>query len=398
MRLIGYERKKAFRKKSMLILIACFVLIDIFKIANVYYQKSYLVSTGRIWNKAYWDMYGEYKGKITDEKISNLSQRYKTLEKDVIEMTASREIDLKRYMTGTVYSDYNFLNRYYVTPFRNFVLYGDKAEKVCQRAKSAAEDANTVGNKQQYRENAMIYHIFEGRKIEKFSYLESMELFFDYSFSNILVLLLILYGLSAVYGSEREGSMELLLLTNKKGGKATQTAKLIGAGMFIVVVSIIFSVVDFLGFAFVAGKGCGLEMPLYAVSFLGRSSLNISVWQFCMLSMAVRALGFLVIGTIMLSVLRVCKNTLAAFGIGIAACAGAAFAYENCCHKSSVWLKIINPFSLVDNIHIFEKTEFVSVCGNPVLGWQAALAVGGICLLLITILMIALSKNNEYCR
>lgn len=398
MQLVRYEWKKAFRKKSVVILVLVFMIIDLIKIVNVYHQKSYLVSAGTVWRETYWDMYEDYKGQITDDKIQSLDNMYQALGAEVIEMTASREIDLKKYMTGTVYSDYNFLSRYYITSFRHFALYQNRASEICQRASTAASNAKDAGNMAEYRKNAGIYHIFKDREIKEFSYLESTELFLDYSFSYILILLLVLYGLSAVYGSEREGNMESLLITNKKGGKATQVAKVVGAGMFSVMISLIFSITDYLGFAFVAGSFEGLKMPVYAVSFLGGSPLDMNICQYFMLAAAVRAFGFLVIGMVMLNIFYICKNVLVSFLGGGAFCVCVSLVYEHCCHKSLLWLKILNPFSLVDNIHIFENTEFVSICGYPLLVWQTAIAIGGIYLVLLVVLALTVSKNNEYGR
>ncbi len=396
--LIKYEWKKAFLKKTIVILMVIFIIIDLIKIVDIYHKKSYLISAGTVWREAYWDMYKDYNGNITDDKIQSLDDMYQKLGEEVIEMTASREMDLEKYMTGTVYSDYNFLDRYYITPFRYFALYQNRAEEICQRAADAASNAKNTGNMEEYRRNARIYHIFKDRKIKDFSYLENIELFLDFSFSDILVLLLVLYGLLAVYGSERDGNMESLLLTNKRGGKSVQVAKVAGAGLFSIMVSTIFSMVDYLGFAFVAGSFEGLKMPVYAIAFLGRSPLGINIFQYCLLDMAVRAFGFLIIGIVMLNISYIFKNVLASFFVGSVFCVCISIIYENCCHMPFLWLKILNPFSLVDNIHIFENTEFVSICGYPFPGWQIAIVIGGIYLVLLIGLALVVSKNNEYCR
>ena len=163
-------------------------------------------------------------------------------------------------------------------------------------------------------------------------------------------------------------------------------------------VSTIFSMVDYLGFAFVAGSFEGLKMPVYAIAFLGRSPLGINIFQYCLLDMAVRAFGFLIIGIVMLNISYIFKNVLASFFVGSVFCVCISIIYENCCHMPFLWLKILNPFSLVDNIHIFENTEFVSICGYPFPGWQIAIVIGGIYLVLLIGLALVVSKNNEYCR
>ena len=127
--LIKYEWKKAFLKKTIVILMVIFIIIDLIKIVDIYNKKSYLISAGTVWREAYWDMYKDYNGNITDDKIQSLDDMYQKLGEEVIEMTASREMDLEKYMTGTVYSDYNFLDRYYITPFRYLPYIKTEPEK-----------------------------------------------------------------------------------------------------------------------------------------------------------------------------------------------------------------------------------------------------------------------------
>ena len=55
-------------------------------------------------------------------------------------------------------------------------------------------------------------------------------------------------------------------------------------------------------------------------------------------------------------------------------------------YSSHAWLKIFNPYSLMDSRLLYGKTEFVNFFGIPLLTWEAALlamAVVGMCLVLM---------------
>ena len=47
--LIKYEWKKAFLKKTIVILMVIFIIIDLIKIVDIYNKKSYLISAGTVW-------------------------------------------------------------------------------------------------------------------------------------------------------------------------------------------------------------------------------------------------------------------------------------------------------------------------------------------------------------
>lgn len=396
--LVQYEWKKAFRKKSLLFMLIIFMLIDIMKIFSSYHQNSYLVGDdSKEWSTAFWMLYSDYKGSITSEKIENLLELYNPLQEKIAEMTANTEVNMELYMTGTAYSDYNFLNRYYVTPIKYFYLYEQNARQVCLTAAENAKYYNDIGNVFEARKNTEIYYLFQNRKITDFAYLELQEFYLNYHFSDILILLFILYGISGIYGCEEEGKMNLLLLTNKNGRKKTEIAKIIATATFVITTSLLFSMVDHISFVMAAGTNEGMNMPLYAISFMSETPLDLSIGQYLILSAVTKAVGFLILGLCILAISKICKNSMFSFSIGLIVSTIAALYYEAYYYSESVWKKIINPFMLIENSHLFENTEFVSIIDNPVLGWKMAFVIAFFYIMIITMLLVWLAKNNEHC-
>lgn len=89
MRLIRFEFIKQFCKRSTLVILVLFSMINLLKIHSEYKAYSYLSNGNdeRSWNAVYWHLYDEYSGEITARKINHLLDLYSPL----AEATADRK-------------------------------------------------------------------------------------------------------------------------------------------------------------------------------------------------------------------------------------------------------------------------------------------------------------------
>ena len=119
-RLIRYEFIKQFCKRSILALFVVFSLANLFKIYGEYKSYSYLTDGNgeRSWHTHHWQLYEEYRGEITPEKIERLLAVYQPLVEATSDMTASTATDDPNTMTGNLYSDRNLLDKYFVQPMQ----------------------------------------------------------------------------------------------------------------------------------------------------------------------------------------------------------------------------------------------------------------------------------------
>lgn len=80
-RLIKYEFYKLFCKRSILVVLILFSVINLFKINSEFHSYSYLAdgNDSRSWNSVYWQLYEKYRGEITTDKINNLLDLYQPL-------------------------------------------------------------------------------------------------------------------------------------------------------------------------------------------------------------------------------------------------------------------------------------------------------------------------------
>ena len=166
-RLIRYEFYKLFCKRSILVVLILFSVINLFKINNEFHSYSYLADgkDSRSWNSVYWQLY-----EITTDKINNLLDLYQPLVDATADMTASTDTDDPNTMTGNIYSDENILEKYYVQPMEYFYNYRTYASEVAKKAKENAAFYKEQGLNFEVRKNSVIYNLYSGRNIPAFAY------------------------------------------------------------------------------------------------------------------------------------------------------------------------------------------------------------------------------------
>lgn len=399
-RLIRYEFHKLFYKRSILVVLILFSVMNLFKINNEFHSYSYLADgkDSHSWNSVYWQLYEIYSGEITTEKIKHLLSVYQPLADATADMTASTATDNPKTMTGNIYSDRNILEKYYVQPMEYFYHYRAYASEVAERAKENALLYKEQGQTYEGRKNSMIYHLYFGRSISNFAYQEMYNYYLNYDFSNILVLLLCLYGIVSTFVCEKETQMDILLLTNPNGGKETTLAKIVAATLFVISMAICFSVLDYIGFAVSFGTMEGYNLPLYAVSNFSTAAVNCNLLQYSILSAVTRAIGIWTMSMMFLLISMFWRNALVPFVADFGAASCLIFTGASQSHSSNVWLKIINPYSLLTNRVLFGKTEFICLAGYPIQSFLAAIIFAVVVGLAVITVMVILSKRNFHCR
>lgn len=399
-RLIKFEFYKLFWKRSILVVLVLFSVINLFKINNEFHSYSYLAdgNDSRSWNSVYWQLYENYSGQITTEKINHLLSIYQPLAEATADMTASTATDNPNTMTGNVYSDRNILDKYYIQPMEYFYNYQTYASEVAEKAKENVAFYKEQKQIYEVRKNSVIYNLYSGRNISTFAYQEMYNYYLNYDFSSILILLLCLYGIIGTFVCEKETQMNTLLLTNPNGSKKTTLAKIIAATLFVIGVAIWFSVLDYIGFSLSFGTTEGYNLPLYAISNFSTAAVNCNLLQYAILSAGTRAIGVWTMSMVFLLISMFCRNALVPFvaDFGVTLCLIITGALQS--YSSNIWLKIINPYSLLANRILFGKTEFIGFADYPIQSFLAAIIFAVIVGLTVITAMMLLSKRNYHCR
>lgn len=393
-----YEIKKLFFKKSLLIILCIFTVIDIVKIGQEYQKTTYLTDEKRegmlSWKEAYWKLYKTYGGKITEEKIENFLEYFQPLRQQTADLTAGGGETNPDYLTGSVWGDYYLLERYYMEPMQYYYRYGKEAGAVCGKAKENVSFYRSRGNDYESKKNALLYHLYQGREISDFSYTEMWRYYLNYYFSNVLIFLLCIYGIVRVFVCEKEAKMEDINLVNINGGRKLAAQKIKAVTLYIFLVCLWFALVDFFAFAFFFQSTEAAQMPVYAIETFTCASVGCKLWQYAVLAFLVRTIGFLVFGMLFLLFSQLCKNALLPFVLSMVTVAFFVFVDVIYGHSVFVWGKVCNPYTLIVNQRIFGKTEFVNVFGLPVLSYEAACIAGILGYLVLAIGIWRLARKN----
>lgn len=387
-RLTGCELRKLLLHGPLLAAILVCSLLNVWNIYSV--CQSSLFAGEEVWRSTYWSLYSSYSGEMTLDKIEDLLALYRPAAEKVAGRTATTAMDVEGTLTGNLYWDAGLLNVYYVTPMEYMYTYQSTAAEVEDAALENVALYTQAGNSYEAERNQIIADLYSGREVSEFYYTEGFEQWFNYDFSTLLTVLLALYGVSQVFTRERECGMNTLLLTNFRGGRTTTVAKLLASTLFLVGLSLWFSLLDGACFSLFAGLGSGWTLPLYALDDFAAASVNLPVWAYAVVSALCRALGVWALGMVMLLVSMFSRHALLPFLMGggiflLSVLAGVRWSFAR-----TTWVKAVNPYSLLVSRILFGQTEFVSVCGSPWLTWQAAVgsalllglaASGAICLL-----------------
>lgn len=382
--LIYYEMKKAFLRWPLLVVMIVFSIINLVKISSLYHSEALLTMDASM-ESAWEELYEEYQGQITTQKAQSCVNLYQQLD----DALADRTINLftEDSLTGNLRLDWFLIKKGIYEPMKYLYTYHSMAEEITKRAEENEILFDEVGNSYESRKNHTIGLLYRGRSVESFYAVSGYQFYFYYDFSVILTTLVVLYGLSQVFSRDKECAMDLLLLTNKKGGKTTIWAKIIASSLFLIFASLWFSLVDYVGFSFTFHMGKAGTLPIYAVESLATASVNMNLNQYLLVCLLSRILGFWVFGMIFLLICELSSNALISFVGSSILFLGAVLAGINWSYSENTALKVWNPYSLLTNRILFGKTEFVNVLGVPVLSWMAAIIfavfMGGAALLLV---------------
>ena len=393
--LIKYELKKHFLKRSIVIALLIFSVINIVKIDSIHRENSLIGETmPPSWNDTYWQLYDDFGGQMTLDKIDALMAIQRPLEQQTADLTASTAMDNPDTYTGNVYSDYYLLTWCFVQPMEYAYMYRYTANDIVRAAQDNMQFYSEHSNEYLYRENEAIAKLFTGRSISDFAYTEMYQYYLEYDFSALLVILICLYGLIGVFVSEKEADMDTLILTTLSGGQKTVMAKIIASAIFIMIVCMWFWVLDFAAFSFSFGSLEAASLPLYALQNFEYASVNLTLSQFSLLSAGIKTMGMLVIGMIVLLISSKSKNALFPFAMSLVLCGGIILAQEMVAGSGNVLMTALNPFALVANSELFKKVEFINIFGTPILSYAAAVLFAAVTGIAITVSLITSARKS----
>ena len=386
MRIIISELKKLVKSKIVIVALLLFIALDF---TNIY--RNYNVSSGfrdmsKVVTEARVVLQKNLDGKITDDKVKLIKTQVEKLSKlEAGEFSEQKEPD-SQFMTGYAYYD-----SYLWGIFNNYLDHGQQySEELSEKLYTSKENIDYYKGRNDYyvRENTLYQDTYSGRQIEEIYDTENLPDYFQYSFSAILIIIMLLLGVVPVFSGECESDMDIILNTTPLGRRKTILGKISSTLIYTVLVTLIFSVCDFIAFL-IFGNMDGLNQKLYALDMFNYTPVDMKVWQFVLVMFAIKLLGMIILSLVFLLCSRLFKNSVTPFITGMI-----IFVLLMLCrtlfatHTGEV-LNMLNPVSLIIYYSYFTSFSVVNIFGSPVFMYQLSV-ISGILIMTALILLIAL--------
>ena len=137
---------------------------------------------------------------------------------------------------------------------------------------------------------------------------------------------------------------------------------------------------------------------MYAISNFSTAAIDCNLLQYSILSAVTRVIGVWMMNMVFLWISMPWNNVLVPFVADLGAALYLVVLGAAQSHSGNIWIKIINPYSLLANRILFGKTEFIGFANYPIPSFLAADIFAVIVGLTIITAMMILSKKNNHSR
>lgn len=375
MKMISFELKKYVLKPSILAFALLFVFINLVKFFEIYYYFGggrYAVGGHDAVSEGFDKIYSIYGGRITQEKIDGINAEYAEAQQKLNDRGVGDTIYDDCY-TGYPYGDVDLFRTTIIPGYEYAIFYSSMSEELSAAAEENVEFYSGI-NDFEIRKNRLISDAFKGRQVNYYVSSDGWTTLFDYKFSTILVMLMIILAFSPVFSGERAGGFDKLIVSSGKR-KASVRAKLITSAVFTFSASALFFLCDIIYVAVFHGLSCFVA-PVYAISEYANCPFKITLFEAVLLSFAGRLIAMLFFSSLTCFISSFGRNTALSLFLSIAAGAGLIV-------LSDVLPGALDPLGLAYSSHFLEKFSVENIFGIPV--FTAAVAAAFTVLLTITL-------------
>ena len=241
------------------------------------------------------NIYKKIEGKITQDKADFISTEYERLKKTIESGDYSKEYDETTY-SGYIFLDYNIFKEIY-DEFKYNVEYKTEAENICKKANECEKIYEIKDNKYfvEYYKNYSV--IFSNRYIDEFYDTRGWDIYFKYSFSNLIIIMLIIFINCGIFCNEREEKMAVLIISTSSGKTHLIRDKIIAGVIVSLIIACVFYIEDFIIFMTVTNLH-GFDNLIYSVRTFKMCPLNVSMLQFCIYIFICKITGIIVISSL----------------------------------------------------------------------------------------------------
>jgi hypothetical protein len=389
MRLVYFEMRKSWLKLPMLALVLILIFINMYKIRSDFAVNNAASGSEDLIRKSKFSLYEDkLRGKVTNEKIDFIKDTSDSLEEEVKGFAFSTEYDEERY-TGYVFGDYRLFDGTLKNSFRYIVLYSNTSNKISQKAYENIAFYKEHNNTFEQRKNAMIFNAYQGRKLDSFYLTQGSTIFFNYDFSCLLILALIIVAACQSFSKENESKMNILISTSA-GMKSTVIAKCLSSVIFCGVVSITFNIIDLLTINHFFNLE-GLTQPIYSLNSFATCPFNVSVFLMIIYVLVIRLTVYIFISVVVIFISYICKRSIMAFILSFTTVCGFIFLQE---FKSCMF----NPVEMLSIRKYLCEFSCINFLNFPIYSINARLFVCIVLCALISCVLYFLNRRKSHAK
>lgn len=355
-KLFLYEIKKNILKLSLLFLLIGLLAVNLYKIRETVRYEGAQGYTIAIKGEDTFKTESAFYGKITPEKIQEIQAYSDKMAAIIAEGNYDTKNPSDEFYTGYAFGDNNDIGRI-KKAVRDAYLYPNSIVELKERADNCI-DFFSGKNEYEVRKNELLKTLYNGRKINVYGNFEAVSLYFDYEFSSFVIMISMIFAFSAIFSVESFTGTDKII---NSGGRAKSSfwAKQFTMYAFAAVLTVVFSVIDILGFGSYYGLSF-LEQPLYTVSDYRFAPYSLTIIGAIMLSCLFKIIALIFAGEVILTVSSFTKN----FGAAMTLCFAAIGVLIFINGYIPEWL---SPFTLFSTEKMIGKFKCLNVFGYPVL-------------------------------
>lgn len=365
MKVVYYEMRKSWLKTVTLVVLIALTALNILRIYDLCRTK-YSYTFGRA-HDSYYRLYETVCGELTEKKITSFKNRAKELDDNVSDRIYSTKYQPDKYIyTGYEYGDYALYNLFVGPQISYAATYSNTSNLIAARAVDNYHFYIENGKSYEAEKNALIYQLYRNRSIPQYRTTYWTGLFFNYDFSSLLCIVMLILGLSASFTIELESGMFQLITAAGKNANAVG-AKIISAAIYCAILAIYFTMCDLIMTHVYLGID-GLNMPLYSSQMFDESPFGFSFWETILLWIGIRFLALFAISLMILLISKITQNTI----ISMVGCFGASLIIIL---LTAVTKSVFNPVCALDPGAYIKNFAVMNILGKPILTLYVAIIV-----------------------
>ena len=356
-----YEFKKLFERKSLPVIILLLCALNMFNIArsNYIYNPDTEAGTMEIGR---YQLYLNYKGEITQDKIAEIQYGARISEQMVQSGNYDKQYNPDKYYSGYAYGE-AMLRIEMNIELDRLLEYSSRIGEISEKA---ADLSDEHGISDYYlKQNREIAAIYQARNLNSITNSEGLSELFEYKFSDILIIILLIIGISHIFTVDKENETDVYLKSSRNGGALSGIAKLIAAAEFTFIICAVFFIIDLVTF-FVILRIDGLEQPLYILSDFSFTPLSVSLWQYIILYFAVKFIGMLCIAFSVALIAVFAKRAIPTFGLSVLYVGALMFIKALLTNGAGEYINLFNPVSVLLFPELTKTYRAINLFGNPV--------------------------------